>query len=376
MAEGVADSLENKAKKYSNIKYSLTIAETLYSLILLFLFLSFGISKSFVSGISELVPLKVFILPVYLLALSVIYYFLDFPFNIYHSYILEHKFALTNQKIGDWFKDQLKGFLLSFVISIICLAAFYYILNNFTDNWWLIISLFWIFFSLILAKLMPVVIIPLFFKYKKLSDQELRQRIMNLASKMKVKILDVFEIDFSKKTLKANAAFVGWGSTRRVLLADTLKDKYSLDEIEVILAHEFAHYKLKHLLKLIMISASVTIISFYLIFRTNSYFIKLVGLSSLADFAALPVILIYFIIVGIVSQPLENYISRVFEANADKTALKTTGLKDAFISAMDKLASQNLADRKPHPLIKFFFFSHPPIDERINLAKLFSIEQK
>jgi STE24 endopeptidase len=192
---------------------------------------------------------------------------------------------------------------------------------------------------------------------------------MSLAKKMQVKILDCFEINFSKKTLKANAAFVGWGATKRVLLADTLKGKYTPDEIEVILAHEFAHYKQRHLLKLIFVNSAAISISFYLIFRTREVSLSLFGLSSLSDIASLPVILIYFVLLGIIMQPFENYISRRLEKNADKLALKVTGLKEAFISTMDKLAAQNLADRNPRPIIKFFFFDHPSIDERIAMAK-------
>jgi STE24 endopeptidase len=312
------------------------------------------------------------------------------PLSFYHSYVLERRFGLSAQKIKDWLKDQVKAGIIFYIIALILVGAFYYILRRFTNYWWLVISLFWIFFSLILAKVIPVVIIPLFFKYKRLSDENLRERIMHLADKMKVnpvrntkaknmknkisngvKILEVFEIDLSSKTLKANAAFVGWGATKRVILADTLKDKYSLDEIEVILAHEFAHYRLRHLLKLILVNSVVIIMSFYLIFRTSFYTLSLFGLSSLSDIATLPLVLIYFVLFGILMQPFENYISRRFERNADKMALKVTGLKEAFISMMGKLSLQNLADRNPHPVIKFFFFDHPPIDERIALARRF-----
>jgi len=359
---------EIRAKKYSSLKYSLTIVSTLYLLLLLFVFITSGISKSLAEGVLKFTNGNLFALPLYLLISSLFYYLLNLPLNLYHSYILEHKFSLSNQGIRDWWFDELKSGLISYIIALILLGVFYYLLNTLPNSWWLFISLFWIFFSLILARVTPILIIPLFFKYKKLSDASLRERIINLASKMRVKILDVFEIDFSKKTLKANAAFVGWGKTRRVILADTLKDKYTHDEIEVILAHEFAHYRLKHLLKLIALNSSVVILIFYLIFKTNLYVLNLLGLSSLQELAALPVILIYFVIFGIIMQPFQNYISRRLERNADEAALKTTGSKEAFISMMEKLASQNLADRKPHPLIKIFFFDHPPIDERVAMA--------
>jgi len=364
---------QEKAKRYSSIKYTLAIIDTSYLLLLLFFFQGLGLSNILAQELSALLVKPYFVVPAYVLIGYIVYYILDFPLNFYESFILEHKFSLSKQKAKDWLNDQIKTGIISYIIFLVLISAFYYILARYTQIWWLVISLFWIFFSLILAKLTPIIIIPLFFKYKKLSDEELRKRIIDLAVKAKVKILDVFEIDFSKKTLKANAAFVGWGATRRVILADTLKGKYTHDEIEVILAHEFAHCKLKHLLKLILANSVVTVILFYLIFKTSGYTLKLLGLSSLSDVAALPLMLIYFVLFAIFTQPLENYISRRLERDADKMALSLTGLKDAFISMMDKLAGQNLSDRNPHPIIKFFFFSHPPVDERIALAKSYRI---
>jgi len=359
----------DRAKKYSSLKYTFNILDTAYLLALLLIFTGFGISRILAHRLLNLTANYYIIVPLYLLIISIFYYALSFPLNFYSSYILEHKFCLSKQKIQGWLKDQVKAGTIYYIISVILIASFYYIFKHFKYSWWWVVSIAWIFFSLILARLAPIVIIPLFFKYKKLSHDALRVRIMNLANKMRVKILDVFEIDLSSKTLKANAAFVGIGNTRRVILGDTLKDKYSEDEIEVILAHEFAHYKLKHLLKLILINSLATILAFYFIFITRDNILSLFGLSSLSDIAALPVLIMYLVVFGIMMQPFQNYISRRLEKNADKMALSVTGLKGAFVSMMEKLSNQNLADRSPRPLIKFFFFDHPPVDERINMAK-------
>ncbi|MCM8801542.1 MAG: M48 family metallopeptidase [Candidatus Omnitrophica bacterium] len=363
------DELLTKAKHYSLIKYSLIIFNEIYVLVLLFIFLVSGLSKRLSSQITEFTQGGIFAVALYLFITYVLYYLLDLPFNLYRSYLLEHRFSLSNQKIKDWMIEQLKAFLIFYIISLIFISAFYFILNHYRGYWWLVVSLCWIFFSLVLTKLTPLVIIPLFFKYQKLKDQTLRERIMRLAEKLKIKMLDCYEIDFSKKTLKANACFVGIGRTKRVILADTLKDRYSYDEIEVVLAHEFAHYKLRHLIKLLLVGSLTIIISFYIISISSKYLLKAVGLNSLSDLAALPLILIYLIIFEVITQPLQNYISRHLERKADILAIKITGLKEAFISMMEKLSVQNLADRKPHPLIKFFFFDHPPIEERIKLAK-------
>lgn len=361
--------MDGAAKRYSCLKYTLVIVETAYLIFLLFLCLSSNFSAILRERLFNLTGANLFFIPAYLALLFFGYSLLNFPLNFYHSYILEHKFSLSRQNIRHWLTDQLKGGIIAYIIALILAGAFYYILRHNPQNWWLVISLFWVFFSLILARLTPTLIIPLFFKYKKLPEGALRERIMRLAEKMKIEILDCFEIDFSKKTLKANAAFLGWGKSRRVILADTLKDKYTDDEIEVILAHEFAHYKLKHLLKLIALNSLVTIVIFYLIFKTSDYSLHFFGLPSLSDIAALPLVLIYFVLFGIIMQPFQNYISRRLESNADRMALSVTGFKDAFISMMEKLSCQNLADKNPHPLIKFFFFDHPPIEERIAIAK-------
>lgn len=364
--------IREKAKDYSRRKYALAIIEIFYLPLLLWLFLALGLSKNLAQSISHFVLPQYLVLPAYLFLIYIFYWCLDFPLTLYRSFKLEHKFSLSNQKFNDWLWDQLKSGLIVYIISLILLGTFYYILKSNPRNWWLVVSLLWIFFSVILSKLTPVVIIPLFFKYKKLNDEGLKERIMRLAGKMGVGILDVFEIDFSKKTLKANAAFVGIGSTKRVILADTLKEKYSADEIEIILAHEFAHYRLKHLIKLIITNSLAILLSFYCIFYTSSYFLGLFGLSSLSDIAALPLIVLYLVVFSLVLGPFENYISRRLEKNADLLALKETKNPKAFISMMDKLSAQNLADRKPHPLIKFFFFDHPPVDERIALAGHFT----
>ena len=358
-----------RSKRYSTEKYRLAIINLAYLLAVIFLFQRLGFSDSLTDSLTRFSQNNYLIILLYCLIVCVGHYILFFPLDIYSSYFLEHKFSLSKQKIKDWFIDQIKAGLIGFIIFVILVQVFYFILRRYPASWWWLVSAFWIFFSLILAKLTPVIIIPLFFKYRPLSNEQLRERILNLARRMKIKILDVFEIDFSKKTLKANAAFVGMGKTKRVLLADTLKDKYTEDEIEVILAHEFAHYQMKHLLKIILINSLATILCFYIIFTTHNYLLNYFNLVSLSDVSSLPVIIGYLVIWGIITQPLTNYLSRIFEIRADKAAIKITKLKDAFVSMMEKLSQQNLADRNPSRIIKFFFFDHPPIDERINLAK-------
>ncbi|MCX5707464.1 MAG: M48 family metalloprotease [Candidatus Omnitrophica bacterium] len=269
------DKIAEKSRRYSTIKYSLSIIGLVYVLLLLAVSMLGGVSAILAKGVALLVAPGYLALPVYLLIIFGAYYILSFPLNFYQSFILEHQFQLTRRSIKNWFIDQMKSGAISYIISIVLLEVFYALLGSQPQNWWWIVSLVWIFLSLVLAKLAPVIIIPLFFKYKKFSDEDLRKRIIGLSEKMKLKILDVFEIDLSRQTEKANAALVGFGSTRRVILGDTLKNKYSVDEIEVILAHEFAHQKLGHLLKLVLAGAFSTLLCFFIIYKTNSYVLSL-----------------------------------------------------------------------------------------------------
>ncbi len=363
--------MADQAKRYCRQKYTLYLIDTVYTLVLLFVFLGLGLAVGLENLIAKFLPASYLLLPVFLLFIFILYFVCSFPLNFYRSYILEHKFVLSKQSLGDWFLDQLKSGVVAYIIAFLLIAMFFSLVIALPRFWWLGISVFWIFFSFVLARLAPVVIMPLFFKFKPLTDELLKNRIIGLAKKMRIDILDVFQIDFSKKSLKANAAFTGMGKTRRVILADTLKDKYSYDEIEVILAHEFAHYKLKHIFKLLIFNSLLTFFLFYLISKTCVYTLAVFNLVSLAQPAAVPLCFVYFILFGLLMQPLEALLSRRFEKDADKLALEITKSPEAFISMMNKLADQNLADRSPAAIIKFFFFDHPPINERIQMANSF-----
>jgi STE24 endopeptidase len=371
MALFVTGQCLDKAKSYSAIKYGLAIVDTVYLIILVCVFVLCGPAHSVAQFLQSLAWPRFLVFPANLAVVYLGYSFLDFPLTFYRSFVLERTFSLSKQSLFDWLKDYIKTGIITYCLSLVLFGTFYYILGRFPDTWWLVVSGVWLFLSVVMAKLFPVVIIPLFFKYKPLTDESLRVRIVSLAGKMGIALLNVFEIDFSKKTLKANAAFVGFGRTRRVILADTLKDKYSHDEIEVILAHEFAHYRLRHLWKLVGVNALATLAIFFIIFKSQTYAVSLFRLDSLHELAAFGLLVLYFVIFGVVSRPLENYISRKFETSADRMALAATGRTEAFISMMDKLARQNLADRSPAPIIKIFFFDHPPVDDRIALAKSF-----
>ena len=191
----------DKAKTYSIIKYGLSIVDTCCLIVILCLFQGLGLARILARYLAGSACPASLVFPVYLAVVGLAYSILNFPLAFYQSFILEHNFQLSNQKVADWLKDQMKSGLIIYVMALIMFGALYYVLGRFPDTWWLIVSAVWILLSVVMAKLFPVIIIPLFFKSKPLADEVLRERIIALARKMQVCLLNVFEIDFSKKTL-------------------------------------------------------------------------------------------------------------------------------------------------------------------------------
>lgn len=356
--------MEDRAKKYARIRYQLAIIDMAYTLFLLLILQMSGVNMALKSFCFKLTSSEVFRIALYSAALFIGYGILSFHIDFYRSFLLEHKFNLSNQKITSWLLDYIKGNLLGFVVFIVLMECFFFFIRNFPHSWWWMSAVFWIFLTVVIARIFPVLVIPLFFKYKRIENSELRQAILALAGKMNVKILDVFEIDYSKKSIKANAAFVGIGKSKRVLLTDTLLGgKFQQKEIEMILAHEFAHYRFKHILKMLTISALAILFIFYVFFLLNIH-----GLAA-ADVVNLGSWILLFMLFEIITKPFINWMHRTMERNADGAAIRTVGDKNAFISMMEKLSEQNLSEKKPSLLAKIFFYDHPPVEERIEFAR-------
>ena len=254
--------MDDKAKRYARIRYTFAVIDTAYFLILLSAFQLSGLAIRLRSILSDIFPNPAFLAIFYCLAMSILYLVLNFPFTFYRSYVVEHKFDLSKQRLSSWASDFIKANILSFIFFAIVIEVMLYFVTYHPKDWWWLGGTFWIFLSVILARMFPVLIIPLFFKYKRMDNEDLRQRIFALSGKMGIKVLDIYQIDFSRKSLKANAAMVGLGKSKRVILTDTLEGRFSPDEIEVILAHEFAHFRLKHLVKLVILSSAATFLIF------------------------------------------------------------------------------------------------------------------
>jgi STE24 endopeptidase len=236
--------------------------------------------------------------------------------------------------------------------------------------WWLPFAIFMFVVSVVLGRIFPTLILPFFYKVIPLEDDELKMRISRLASDSNLKVENVFKFDMSKNTKKANAAFTGLGKSKRVLLGDTLLSNFSYDEIETVLAHEFGHYKRKHISKNILLGTIFSFLSLFLIAFLYHHSLNWFGFNSITQIAAMPLLALWGMLISVLLTPISNGISRKFEYEADAYAVEKTNKPNEFIATLEKLNEQNLGDKEPHPFVEWFFYSHPSIKKRIDAIKL------
>lgn len=288
----------------------------------------------------------------------------SFPFLIYKSFLLDRKYGLTSEPFSIWFRDHLKAFGLGVAMFEIAAFGIYGSMRAAGNVWWGLAALLFAAAGMLLSQLAPIVLMPLFYRFRPLEREALRDRLLVLSQRAGVRVLGAFEWGLGEKTTRANAALVGAGRTRRILLSDTLLGNYSDDEIEVILAHELAHHVHHDLWTTLALESGVVAIALLIAHLS----IGAAGYG-LGDPAALPLLLLAAGAASLALTPLGHAWSRHNERRADRFALELTGRRDAFVSAMRRLGAQNLAEPDPSRPVRWFFHSHPPIDERIASAR-------
>ncbi|HOW87554.1 MAG TPA: M48 family metallopeptidase [Candidatus Omnitrophota bacterium] len=316
------------------------------------------------------------VVAVYFVLFSLFFLIFDLPLSFYSGFILEHRFGLSNQSFAAWLWDTAKKTLLSFVLSLALLECLYWIIRAEPLRWWLWAWAAYAFVSYILGKVFPVLIVPLFYKYGKLEDKELEGKVLKLAARFDMPVGNVYSINLSKTTKKANAAFMGIGKTKRIVLSDTLISGFTHPEIEVVVAHELGHYKHHDVWRLLAFGLFASLLAFAAGFWGMNRSVAWLGLSSAADIAGLPLLFLIFYIVNLVLTPLTSGYSRRRERAADIFALKALGDRDVFISCMSKLGEQNLADPEPPAWYEWLFYDHPSIGRRIGMAKDWKSDEK
>ena len=319
-------------------------------------------------------------LALYIIAFGISYTTLILPLTWYTGFVLPHRYGLSTQSLRSWALDEVKGLAIAALFLLSLAEMVYALLRAQPDWWWLWAGLIYLVFTVMLVHLAPVLIAPLFYKFVPLAersndpqererDRVLVDRLIRLAKRAGTHVCGVYAFNMSRTTTAANAALTGLGNTRRIILADTLLDRYTSDEIETILAHELAHHVHHDLGKGIAFSTILVLAGFYLAHLALRWGASRFGFQGIADLAAIPWFTLVMSGFMLVTLPLQNAWSRWRERLADRYALEVTRLPSAFASAMTRLADQNLAEAEPPRWAVWLLYSHPPIGERVHMAE-------
>lgn len=358
-----------RAKAYQKKRQFLRLFELAYTPAILLMTVLFPVSLFLKSLAVHMTGTPYAVVAVYFLLYSLYMVIFETPLAFYSGYHIERQFGLSNHTPASWRVDFLKRISLSFVLSLGLVEALYFLIWNFQDHWWIFAWAGFAVISYVLGKIFPTFIVPLFYRYGKVENEDLKKRIFDLSLRYGLPIENVYAINLSRTTKKANAAFMGMGKTKRVVLSDTLLENFTSDEIESVVAHELGHFKHRDIWKQLAWGVTTSFIGFWIVFKSLNPAARSLGFEGAGDMAALPLIFLVFFAFHLVMMPLENGFSRILERAADRFALKAFPQTGAFISCMDKLATVNLADRDPHPLVEWFFYDHPAIDKRIRMAR-------
>lgn len=364
---------QKKAKEYSRISRRLMLLDLAVTALFALAWLVFGWSTALRDWLLQITSNPWLLVLLYAVVFGGIYYLISIPLSYDSGFVQPHRYDQSNQTLTGWITDQVKGLAVGGVLGSIVLSVIYLVLRTYPDTWWIWASILLLLFSVVMAILAPVLLFPLFYKFVPLGEEyaELVDRLTKLSERAGTRVQGVFKFDMSRRTKSANAALTGLGSTRRIILGDTLLTSFSTDEIETVLAHELGHHVNKDIPLSIVVETVSTVVSLFLASLALKWGVGYFGFDGVGDIAALPLFMLVMGLYGLISMPLTNAFSRWRERLADRYALESTRNGSAFASAMTRLANQNLAEIDPEPWIEFWLYSHPALEKRIKMAQAY-----
>ncbi len=368
-----------QAKRYARQRQALSLVNLGLSALVLAVLLLGGLSfwlRDALAGVPAWQPLPGFLplrVGAYFLVLFAAMYLLDLPLSYYGGYVLPRRYGLSTQRFGGWLWDLLKGLALSLVFELLAVEVVYLLLAATPNLWWLWTGIAVLFVTAIMAHLAPVLLLPIFYKLTPLPEGPVREAALRQAARAGTRVRGIYSINFSAKTTAANAFVIGLGNTRRIVMGDTLLDRYAPDEIETVLAHELGHQVHHDIPKQIAFETVTTLGGLFLVnLVLHAVVARVPAYHGLADPATMPLVGAALGVFFLILLPLTNGYSRHVEHLADVYALETTHMPEAFISAMTRLANQNLAELEPNPLIEFLLYSHPATGRRLAFAQRYA----
>jgi STE24 endopeptidase len=292
---------------------------------------------------------------------------LDIPFSLYSTFVIEKKYGFSTITPQLWLIDLVKSVVISVILMALLFIPFFALIHWLPQSWWFAAWVFFALFQMLMIWLYPLVIAPLFNKYVPVKDEVLRDRILAMAETAGLRAEGIFEVDAGRRSRHSNAYFTGLGRSKRIVLFDTLIATHSHDEIVAVLAHEIGHWKLRHVLKQLVLMEVVALAGFYLVYRLIGWplLYETFGFAGPLPYAGLLLAAIVLKPAAFFFTPIGAAISRKYERDADRYVLGLVGSTRFLAQALKRLAKENLANLHPHPTYVAFYYSHPPLAQRV-----------
>jgi len=308
---------------------------------------------------------------VFFASLSILASLLRIPFSLYGTFVIEDRYGFNTKTFKVWVTDLLKSLALSAFLGGLLVCLLLTLVIHGGNTWWVWAWLVTGAVELLMIWLYPLIIAPLFNKFEPIENQELIHGIERLMEKVQLRAKGIFRMDASRRSRHTNAYFTGIGKSKRIVLFDTLLESHTGDEILAVLAHEVGHWKKRHVQKQLILAELLSLAAFYVAAKLLEWplMYQTFGLPERVPYAGLFLIGAFFSLLGYFAQPFGSAISRKFEREADDFSFRLIQKVEPMVNALKRLAADNLANLTPHPLYAWFYYSHPPLVERIERIK-------
>ncbi|MCL2761047.1 MAG: M48 family metallopeptidase [Desulfuromonadales bacterium] len=301
---------------------------------------------------------------------------LELPFSLYSTFVVEAKYGFNTMTFRLWVVDFLKSQVINYILLGLIISVVFWLITWSPSKWWVLVWAFMALFGLFMMFISPYIIEPLFNKFEPVTEEGLSDKIRAMMEKAGLKLGKVVQMDASKRSKHSNAYFTGIGKVKRIVLYDTLIKQMTHEEIVAVLAHEIGHWKKKHILKRIIMVEIFMFLGAWIVFQAVQWngLPALLGMVTASFPARLLIIGFVASLVMFPITPLSAWLSRRDEKEADQFAVDIVGSPDSLASALIKLSSENLSNLHPHPFYAKFYYSHPPVVQRVNRLKSMSPE--
>lgn len=379
--EGFEDAIDAealaKSASYTLAQSRLALVDSIYDSALLLVFMFTPLLPLYDGWIASLTDSFVLRGVLFMLILTLAQEILDIPFSLYGTFRLEKRYGFNTTTAGLWISDFFKSALITALLTGIVITAALLMVQHSPGLWWLWVWAFFALFSITMIYISPYLIEPLFSKFEPLGDDELEEEIRGMLKNADLKVKDVQQMDASRRSLHSNAYFTGIGRVKRIVLYDTLLKQMDRPELLAILAHEAGHWKKGHIRKRLVLMEAGALALFFLVHQLIGWggVPVVFGLPAASFPAQILMVSFIFSIASFPLTPVGAWLSRRNEWEADRFAAALSGMPRALASALVKLSRENLANLHPHPFYAAFYYSHPPVVERVAVLRGMSTEE-